>query len=54
VLTPCRQCRTDLEVKITQGAQGFARYLRSPRMITFNGTQYAEPVLGYGGHGEFI
>jgi hypothetical protein len=23
-------------------------------MITFNGTQYAEPVLGYGGHGDFI
>ncbi|GAB2747171.1 hypothetical protein [Amycolatopsis magusensis] len=21
---------------------------------TFNGTQYAEPVLGYGGHGDFI
>jgi hypothetical protein len=23
-------------------------------MVTFNGTQYAEPVLGYGGHGDFI
>jgi hypothetical protein len=23
-------------------------------MITFDGTQYAEPVLGYGGHGDFI
>ncbi|AXB42719.1 hypothetical protein [Amycolatopsis albispora] len=23
-------------------------------MPTFNGTQYAEPVLGYGGHGDFI
>lgn len=23
-------------------------------MTTFNGTQYAEPVLGYGGHGDFI
>jgi hypothetical protein len=23
-------------------------------LITFDGTQYAEPVLGYGGHGDFI
>jgi hypothetical protein len=23
-------------------------------MLTFDGTQYAEPVLGYGGHGDFI
>ncbi|MBB4904369.1 hypothetical protein [Actinophytocola algeriensis] len=23
-------------------------------MVTFDGTQYAEPVLGYGGHGDFI
>ncbi|MEO6087538.1 MAG: hypothetical protein ABIQ18_30950 [Umezawaea sp.] len=23
-------------------------------LITFNGTQYAEPVLGYGGHGDLI
>lgn len=24
------------------------------RLLTFDGTQYAEPVLGYGGHGDFI
>jgi hypothetical protein len=23
-------------------------------LLTFDGTQYAEPVLGYGGHGDFI
>jgi hypothetical protein len=23
-------------------------------MLTFDGTQYAEPVLGYGGHGDFL
>jgi hypothetical protein len=23
-------------------------------LLTFNGTQYAEPVLGYGGHGDFL
>jgi hypothetical protein len=23
-------------------------------LLTFNGTQYAEPILGYGGHGDFI
>lgn len=24
------------------------------QMLTFNGTQFAEPVLGYGGHGDFL
>ncbi|GAB3441913.1 glycoside hydrolase family protein [Actinophytocola sediminis] len=24
------------------------------RLLTFDGTQFAEPVLGYGGHGDFI
>jgi hypothetical protein len=24
------------------------------RLLTFDGTQYAEPILGYGGHGDFI
>jgi hypothetical protein len=23
-------------------------------LLTFDGTQYAEPVLGYGGHGDFV
>jgi hypothetical protein len=23
-------------------------------MLTFDGTQFAEPVLGYGGHGDFL
>ncbi len=23
-------------------------------MVTFNGTQYAENVLGYGGHGDVV
>ncbi|WP_291412679.1 hypothetical protein [Actinophytocola sp.] len=23
-------------------------------LLTFDGTQYAEPVLGYGGHRDFV
>lgn len=30
------------------------RYRNRYWMVTFNGTQYAEPVLGYGTHGDFI
>lgn len=31
-------------------SRGNTKYI----MIAFNGTQYHEPILGYGTHGDFI
>ena len=33
---------------VTEGSR--TRYM----MVTFDGTQYAEPALGYGTHGDFL
>ena len=36
-------------ITITSGGRAQTRYI----MIIFSGTQYYEPILGYGTHGDF-